>query len=105
MSRIFYDYLLEAQELEDMIKSCSDIHEEKEELWEIVDGIFSHRILDCIFGQLECEFHEEFISKLFDVPYDETVIICYLKEKIGDDVENLLKEEITRIKEEIVKGL
>ena len=88
-----------------MIKSSSDIHEEKEELWEIVDGIFSHRILDCIFDKLERGLHEEFVNKLFDVPYDETVIIYYLKEKIGDDIENLLKDEITRIKEEIVKDL
>ena len=42
MSRIFYDNLVSLNEVERAIKEITDIKEETEELWGLVDDIVHH---------------------------------------------------------------
>ena len=81
MSKIFFDHLIEIEEIEVYIKNISQTHEERIDLWETVDEFVNGRILSLIYDALDEEFHEEFTNIFLDRPYD-TAIINYLDGKM-----------------------
>lgn len=93
MSKIFYDELLDLSDVEKYINKVSTTPEEKEELWAIVDELVHHKVFGCILEKLHPDFHEEFIDMFKSNPYDES-IIQYLDEKIENDVEELIRNQI-----------
>lgn len=93
MSKLFYDHLIVLEDLEKEIKRVSQNQEEKEELWKIVDETIHHKALGCIFENLPKEHHQEFLEKFHTKPYDET-LMDYLKGKIGENFEELLRQEL-----------
>ncbi len=104
MSIIFYDYLIVLDEVESEIKATAKTREEKEELWQIVDETLHHRIMDVILSRLPRESHEEFLEKFTQSPHDRQ-LISYLREKIKDDVEVIIHEEIAKLKKEILSEI
>ena len=105
MSKIFYDPLTDAlEEVEREIEKVTGIKEEKEELWKIIDEIVHHRVLGCILEKLPHEHHQDFLEKFHKAPHDENLFL-YLKEKINDDVEAVIKEEIGGLAYEILKEI
>lgn len=101
MSLVFYDHLIVLDEVDAEIKTAAKTKEEKEELWQIVDEIVHHRIMDVILSRLPRESHEEFLEKFTKSPHDRE-LISYLREKIKDDVEAIIHEEIQKLKKEIL---
>ncbi|MGB6882108.1 MAG: hypothetical protein WBD86_02315, partial [Microgenomates group bacterium] len=63
MSKIFYDHLIVFEEVDRYIKDTVETHEERDELWQIVDEIVHHRVLGCVLDKLPKEHHEEFLGK------------------------------------------
>ncbi len=104
MSSIFYDHLIILDELDSEIKSVSQSKEEKEELWKIVDETIHHRVMDAILSRLPRESHEEFLEKFTQSPHDRA-LLTYLREKIKDDVEVIIHEEIQKLKKELLAEL
>ena len=100
----FFDHLLSLNEVEAEINSVSETVEEKLELWQIVDELVHHKMLDTILGNLHEDHHEEFLTSLYERPHDK-VIMRYLKEKIGENVEELLRQEIGNLASEILKEI
>ena len=96
MSKIFFDYLIELETVEAEIKKASKTSEEREELWKIVDDIINHKVLKFILDKLSIQHHGEFLEKFHQAPHD-TDIISYLSEKIGENIEELLKQELGNI--------
>ncbi len=103
MSRIFYDYLVILPEIERGIAKMSDLPEEREELWQIIDELIHHRILGCILDNLPRQHHEEFLEKFIQEPHNEE-LISYLSERM-EDPENLIKIEIKLLTSEILREL
>lgn len=104
MSKIFYDHLIVLEEVDRQIKDNVETSEEKEELWQVVDEIIHHRVLGCVLDHLPGEYHEEFLGKFHEAPHDES-LLDYLNEKIKENIEELIKQEIGGLASEILKEL
>jgi len=104
MSKIFYDDLIVLAEVEKEINTLSQSKEEKDELWELVDGMVHQKVMSCLFDNLPERFHEEFIEKFDICPYDEG-LLDYLKEKINKNVEDIIKAEVGSLAFEILQDL
>lgn len=104
MSKIFYDHLIELEVVEAEIKKASKTPEEKEELWGIVDDIVNHKALGFILDKLPIQHHGEFLEKFHRAPYD-TDLFNYLSEKIGENIEELLRQELGNVAYELLKDI
>jgi transcriptional regulator of NAD metabolism len=104
MSKIFYDQLINLEDIEKEINSLAESNEEKEELWNIVDEIVHHRVMGCILDNLDTEDHEEFLIKFHKTPYDES-LFDYLKEKIDKNLQELIQQEIGSLSFELIRTL
>lgn len=104
MSRIFYDHIVVLEEIDKEIKQIAETSEERDELWQLVDEIVHHRVLGCILDHLPHEHHEEFLTKLQERPYD-IGIMTYLKKKIRENIEDLIKKEVEDLKQELMETM
>jgi predicted metallo-beta-lactamase superfamily hydrolase len=104
MSKIFYDHLVVLEEVRVEIDKLVHEKEEKEELWNIIDELMHHRIFDLILSKLHFDHHSEFLKKLYEAPYNDD-LLTYLKEKVEEDVEAIIINEVNKIKKEILKEL
>jgi hypothetical protein len=102
MSKLFFDHLIELKEVDKEIRKVAKTHQEREELWVLVDEIVHHKVMGCILGKLSREHHEEFLDMFHKSPHDEELIISYLKHRIGDNVEELIKQEIGGLASELL---
>lgn len=93
MSQIFYDRLLVLGKFGKELKKKTSSKEEEFELWNLVDDILSHKVLDMILEKLPLKNHDEFIERFLEAPFDET-LFDFLKDKIGENIEDLIKQEI-----------
>ncbi len=93
MSKVFYDHLIVLKEVDVFIKKATDSQEEKEELWGLVDEIVHHKVLDVILGKLPRSHHNDFLEMFHSHPHDEN-LMSYLKEKIGENIEEIIRQEI-----------
>ena len=104
MSFIFYDYLLNIDELNVVIKKSTSDEIERHELWGIVDEIVHHNVLECIFSNLPKDYHIEFAEYMYDIPYDHQVL-KFLDEKIGGSIETLITERINEVEKNLMQLL
>lgn len=104
MSKLFFDHILILDDVEKEINQITRTEEERHELWHIVDDIVHHRVLDVIFEHLAEEHHLEFLDKYHQSPYDEA-LTDYLSEKIGENIEELIKQELGGLASEILEEI
>jgi len=104
MSKIFYDHLVDLNELEHHIKHATETDEEREELWHVVDELVHHRVFGCILEQLPEKDHEEFLTRFEAAPHDES-ILEYLSAKIGKNIEEIIRQEVGDLNYEILAEL
>lgn len=93
MSKLFFDHLIVLEEVDAEIKNTAQTKEERDELWGLVDEMVHHRVMDTILDRLHHSHHEEFLEKFHKAPHDEA-LFDYLNEKIGQNIEELIKAEI-----------
>lgn len=105
MSKLFFDHLLELEKLDREIKRIAKTREEREELWGLVDEIIHHKALGCILDRLPKDNHEEFLEMFHKSPYDEDLLIGYLKEKVGRNIEEILKTELGNLAFELLQEI
>lgn len=101
MSILFYDHLIVVNNLDKKIKKLASSNDEMQELWTYVEELIHHRVLECCLGNLPEEHHKEFLEKFHKAPHD-TGLLEYLNQKIGKDVEKLIKTEIKKLSKELV---
>jgi hypothetical protein len=101
MSKIFYDHLLDLDKVENTVKKAASSHEERMELWQLIDEIIHHRVMGCILDYLPGVHHEEFLQKFSEGPHDEK-LLDYLKEKIKEDIVALIKEVVAALVLELI---
>lgn len=104
MSKLFYDHLVVFEDLEKQIDKVASSKEEKDELWEMVDGLVHHKALDTILSKLPLSLHEEFLDKFHSHPHDEA-ILDYLKDKVGGAIEDILRQELGNLAFEIIEEI
>lgn len=105
MSKIFYDHLLELEKIDKQIKKIAKTKEEREEIWAIIDEIIHHKAIGCVLEKLPRENHVEFLEMFHSSPHDEDRIFGYLKEKVGNNVEEILKLELGNLAFELLQEI
>jgi hypothetical protein len=104
MSKLFFDHLIDFREIDKEIKSLAKTQEERDELWALVDELVHHKVIGCILEKLPKQSHEEFLFRLHDSPYDES-LMDYLKEKIDTNIEELIRQEIGTLAYDILQEI
>ncbi len=105
MSKLFFDHLLDLKEVDKQIKKVAKTSEEREELWGLIDEIVHHKVMGCILGNLPREHHEEFLEIFYTSPHDEELLFRYLRRKVGENIEGLIKQEIGGLAAEILEEI
>ena len=104
MSNVYYDHLIVLDDLESKIKKIAKTQEEREELWQLVDDIIHQRVLACVLDNLPKDNHEEFLRMFHEAPHSLT-LMDYLKERIKENIEELIKQEIGGLASELLEEL
>lgn len=94
MSKLFFDHLLDLKEIDKQIKKLTKTQDEREEIWLLIDEMIHHKVMGCILDKLPRVHHEEFLDMFHKSPHDEELLFKYLRKKIGDNIESLIKQEI-----------
>ena len=105
MSKLFFDDLIEFKEIDKQIKKAVKDSAEREELWLLIDEMIHHKVMGCILGKLPREHHEEFLDLFHKSPHDEELIFKYLRAKIGDNIESLIRQEIGDLSSDLLKEI
>lgn len=100
MSTLFYDHLIIIKGLDKKIKKITSSNDEMQELWHLVEEIIHHSVLHCCLCNLHEDHHQEFLEKFHKSPHD-TALLEYLNQKIGKDVEKLIKVEMKKLSKEL----
>ena len=100
MSKIFYDHLIEFEEIKTNIGLITENFEEKEDLWNLVDEFINHKVLITILTNLDIEYHDEFLLMFLDKPYD-VGIIDYLDDKLPCPFCELIDEMRSKVNQEL----
>ncbi len=104
MSKVYYDHLIVLDDIEKKIKKIAQTQEEREELWQLVDDIIHHRVLACVLDNLPKDNHKEFLGMFHEAPHSLN-LMDYLKERIKENIEELIKQEIGGLASELLKDL
>jgi hypothetical protein len=105
MSKLFFDHLIILEGVEDEIKKSATSKEEQEELWGLVDGMVTAKVLDKVLGKLSKDFQDEFLEIFHQNPHDEVKIFGYLRGKAGENIEGVLQKELENIDSDILKEI
>ncbi|OGY07178.1 MAG: hypothetical protein A3D24_03710 [Candidatus Blackburnbacteria bacterium RIFCSPHIGHO2_02_FULL_39_13] len=104
MSKVFYDKYLVFEEIEIELGKLNLEKEERQEIEVLIDEMIHHRMMDKILSHLPREHHEEFLDKFHKIPYDES-LLQYLDERIETSVEQHIKDEMQKLKKEILEDI
>ena len=101
MTSLFFDHLIVVKGLDKKIKRMTSSNDEMQELWSYVEELIHTKVLDCCLGNLPEDNHQEFLEKFHKAPHDSS-LLDYLNQKIGKDVEKLIKAEIKKLSKELL---
>jgi hypothetical protein len=104
MSKLFYDHLIQLDQIDLVIKQSVSSKEEQEELWQLVEDMIHHKVMHIILDELPREHHNEFLEEFTKAPHDE-IHIHYLKDKTGKDIEEIIQKELQQLEEETLSEL
>lgn len=93
MSKIFYDHITDLSEVERRVKDIAHTQEEREELYRLIDEILHHRVLGAVLSKLPESHHKEFLDRFTNKPHDSNILL-FLSEKIKEDVEEFIRQEV-----------
>jgi len=100
---LFWDELIEIEEIKVKIEKHGFSDEEKTKLLEIVYQTLDLRIFDVILTQLPSEKHKKFLDQFSKLPHNPSLLQS-LKED-AQDIEDKIKDMGRKIKEEIIYQL
>lgn len=105
MSKLFFDHLVGLKKIDREIRKVAKTSEEREELWGIVDEIIHHKVMGCILDRLPQDNHQEFLEIYHKNPHDEEIVFGYLRSKVGEDIEEAIKQEIGALNAELLEEI
>ena len=92
MSRLFFDHLININQLQSQIDQLETTEEELYQLHQQIDELIQQRVVEVILDLLHQDHHHIFISYLHQNPAD-TRILIWLKQHI-QDVESQIQQTI-----------
>lgn len=101
MSGVFYNHLINIEEVFIELDTPEIESEEKEELLGLIDQTLHHHILQLILDYLPKEYHETFLAHFHQAPYDPELLV-FIKERVEIDIETVIKTKADQTKKEIL---
>lgn len=105
MSKLFFDHLVELKNIDKEVKKIAKTPEEREEIWALIDEIIHHKVMGCVLDNLPRENHEEFLEMYHKSPHNEELLFGYLKSKASPKIEELIKEEIIQLENNLLNEI
>ncbi len=105
MSKLFFDNLIDLSEIDKKIKKVATSQIEREELWQLVDEIVHHKVMGCVLDNLPQDNHEEFLEMYHKNPHDEKSIFEYLKNKVGKNMKEIIRQEIGALSSDLLEEI
>lgn len=100
MAKTFADHLLNQHEIHLHLDLSVSDPQQKAELINLVDDIFTHHLLDTVLHHLPSKHHQDFIE-LLKQGLSDPKILDFLKSKIEIDIEHEIRTMAAKIKSEI----
>lgn len=104
MSILFYDHLVNKNEVLEIIGRSSQPENHKGKMRQLVDDIIHQGLVEFILQKLHPHHHHTFLARLESAPYDPE-LITYLKDHASDQIENELQAEAEKLIKEIKEDL
>lgn len=104
MAPLFYDHLIDKSEIITFIDSSPAPENQKGKLKQLVDDIIHQGIVEFILQKLHPHQHDRFLNHLHTVPHDPEILV-YLREQIGQTVEEDIIIYSKKITSSIIKDL
>lgn len=104
MSRLFFDRYIVMEEVEIELNQADISVEEKKEIEKHIDSLIHHRVIDRLLTHLPRHHHEEFLQHFKTRPFDPS-LVNYLDQRIERSVESHVKEEIEKLKKELLNEI
>lgn len=104
MSKLFFDHLLDFKKLDKKINQIAETPEDRDEIWKLIDEIVHYKTLDNILDKLHPRHHTEFLELFHANPHDEELIFNYLREKIDQNIEEILRRELGDVAYELLES-
>jgi hypothetical protein len=106
MSNMFYDNSIpESEKLRGTIKN--NVHDKNDEkgMNDPVDELINFKAFDIVLGILPEKNHMEFLEIVSKRPFDTELILGYVKEKTGKDIEDELKKGFENLFQDLDKEI
>ncbi|KKT35283.1 MAG: hypothetical protein UW26_C0012G0006 [Candidatus Collierbacteria bacterium GW2011_GWF1_44_12] len=100
MSILFYDHLINKEEVIILIESTDEPENHKSRAKQLVDDIIHQEIINFILDKLEEPKHKTFLYLIEERPYDPEIII-FLQEHVSPTIDRELQEFASSLIEEI----
>jgi len=104
MAKIFYDHLVQIEEVLIELDNYDLDNKEKEEFISLIDQTLNEQLLNTILSNLPSELHETFLSQFHQAPF-RPELMDFLKKESKVDIEKTIKDEATKIKKEILADI
>lgn len=104
MSKIFYDHLVEIEQIKITLLKNGVVAEHLDEMILIIDEHIHHRVLDLILQHLPTDKHESFLKDMYSRPHDPK-LIDYLKKAAHPEIESHIKNVVLSIVDEVLREI
>jgi hypothetical protein len=104
MSKLYYDHLVILEDVEIELNQMGLDRSERAEIEDLIEETIHHRVLERVLQHLPQEHHEEFLGKFTKAPHDPS-LIRYLDQKIEASVERHIKDEMEKLKKELLEDI
>lgn len=107
MSILFYDHLVNKEEIFLLIDSHDEAENQKNRARQLVDDIIHHEIINFILEKLSQSKHKTFLTLVEERPYDPEIILFlqdHIHPAIENDLEQYMKTVIEQIKKDFLGG-
>lgn len=104
MPILFYDHLITRSEIDDYLNNLEEEENQKGKALQLIDDIIYQGIVAFVLDHLEEHHHHVFLNTVHERPYDPE-ILGYLKDHIGPDVEDKIRQEADKLVKMIIKDL
>jgi hypothetical protein len=104
MSILFYDHLIDKNEVFMLIEKTQAPDDQKNRLKRMADDIIHHGILEMVLQKLHPHEHDHFLRLVTNAPYDP-LVLEFLRKHAGEDIEVEIEKRGRNIVGEILEDL
>ncbi|HOX96217.1 MAG TPA: hypothetical protein PLI45_02455 [Candidatus Woesebacteria bacterium] len=104
MAPLFYDHLVIKTSIIEIINQKPEPENQKGKALQLIDDIIYEGIMAHVLEKLDTKHHTTFLTQVQERPYDPE-LINYLKEHIGSDIEDEIRQEADKVVKKILKDL